>query len=219
MMRTTHAQAACRTQARQVLQFEWDAATGAIGQTPTILVDRDAFSAFPDGRCVDARGQLWIAEFGGGAVHEFTSAGRRVRESVRLRKAIEHECRVPIVVEHPQPAATVREVHRAAARPEAAEWVYLGIVHPNALPQAVDSPVDCAAVEPDEAARDSGHRSAVYARCDSAHHLWIRDCARLSRRGVGSKDLACNDVHPQQRAGRCIPDRSFTAFGAALRCS
>jgi sugar lactone lactonase YvrE len=67
------------TQARQVVQFEWDAATGAIGQTPTILVDRDAFSAFPDGLCVDARGHLWIAEFGGGAVHEFTSAGRRVR--------------------------------------------------------------------------------------------------------------------------------------------
>jgi len=67
------------TQARQVLRFAWDAGRGTIGSSPSVLIDADAFSAYPDGLCVDARGHLWVAEYGGGAVHEFTASGERVR--------------------------------------------------------------------------------------------------------------------------------------------
>lgn len=67
------------TQARQVLRFAWDAERGTIDSEPTVLVDADAFSGYPDGLCVDTRGHLWIAEFAGAAVHEFAPDGERVR--------------------------------------------------------------------------------------------------------------------------------------------
>ena len=67
------------TQARQVLRFAWDAGRGAIDSEPTVLIHADAFPGYPDGLCVDTRGHLWIAEFAGAAVHEFTPDGERVR--------------------------------------------------------------------------------------------------------------------------------------------
>jgi sugar lactone lactonase YvrE len=67
------------TQARQVLRFAWDADRGAIASPSTVLIDADAFTGYPDGLCVDTRGHLWIAEFAGAAVHEFTPLGERVR--------------------------------------------------------------------------------------------------------------------------------------------
>jgi sugar lactone lactonase YvrE len=67
------------TQARQVLRFAWDADQGAIASPPTVLIDADAFTGYPDGLCVDTRGHLWIAEYAGAAVHEFTPDGERVR--------------------------------------------------------------------------------------------------------------------------------------------
>ncbi|QIG39428.1 SMP-30/gluconolactonase/LRE family protein [Microbacterium sp. 4R-513] len=67
------------TQARQVLRFAWDVERGTIDGAPTVLIDADAFTGYPDGLCVDTRGHLWIAEFAGAAVHEFTPNGERLR--------------------------------------------------------------------------------------------------------------------------------------------
>lgn len=67
------------TQARQILSFGFDLATGSIEPNASVLVDADAFPGYPDGLCVDSRGHLWVAEFAGSAVHEFTPDGERVR--------------------------------------------------------------------------------------------------------------------------------------------
>lgn len=67
------------TQARQVLRFAWDADRGTIASSASVLIDADSFPGCPDGLCVDSRGHLWIAEFGGAAVHEFSGTGERVR--------------------------------------------------------------------------------------------------------------------------------------------
>jgi sugar lactone lactonase YvrE len=67
------------TQARQILRFGFDVATGSLESNASVLVDADAFPGYPDGLCVDSRGHLWVAEFAGSAVHEFTPAGERVR--------------------------------------------------------------------------------------------------------------------------------------------
>jgi sugar lactone lactonase YvrE len=66
------------TQARQILRFAWERERGVIG-APTVLIDTDAFHGYPDGLCVDTRGHLWVAEFAGAAVHEFTADGAAVR--------------------------------------------------------------------------------------------------------------------------------------------
>lgn len=68
------------TQARKVLRFAWDAQRGAIASEPTVLIDADQFPGYPDGLCVDTRGHLWIAEFAGAAVYEFTPGGERVQK-------------------------------------------------------------------------------------------------------------------------------------------
>jgi sugar lactone lactonase YvrE len=67
------------TQARQVLRFARDADSGEIASAPTVLIDADAFTGYPDGLCVDTRGHLWLAEYAGAAVHEFTPGGDCVR--------------------------------------------------------------------------------------------------------------------------------------------
>jgi sugar lactone lactonase YvrE len=67
------------TQARKVLRFAWDAESGTIASPATVLIGEDAFPGYPDGLCVDTRGHLWIAEFAGSAVHEFTPEGEKVR--------------------------------------------------------------------------------------------------------------------------------------------
>jgi sugar lactone lactonase YvrE len=68
------------TQARQILQFGFDPATSTITSDAAVLVDADFFPVgFPDGLAVDTRGHLWVAEFAGSAVHEFSSEGVRLR--------------------------------------------------------------------------------------------------------------------------------------------
>ncbi|OYN99055.1 calcium-binding protein [Enemella evansiae] len=65
------------TQDRVLLRFDFDPAASEIRSGPTVLAD--GFTGYPDGLAVDAAGHLWIAEFGGGAVHEFDPAGAHVR--------------------------------------------------------------------------------------------------------------------------------------------
>lgn len=67
------------TQARQVLSFPFDPVTSTLRNEPTVLIGPDKFPHFPDGLAVDAQGNLWIAEFGSGHVHEFDSAGSLLR--------------------------------------------------------------------------------------------------------------------------------------------
>ena len=68
------------SQARQILRFGFDAETGTLTSPASVLVDADAFPhGLPDGLAVDARGHLWVAEYGGSAVHEFSPEGRRLR--------------------------------------------------------------------------------------------------------------------------------------------
>ncbi len=72
------------TQARQVLSFPFDPATSTLVATPMVLIDAEMFpNGLADGLAVDSRGHVWVAEFGGSAVHEFTPDGERVR-SVRV---------------------------------------------------------------------------------------------------------------------------------------
>jgi sugar lactone lactonase YvrE len=68
------------TQARFVMQFGFDAETGTLRGAPVELIGAEYFPAgFPDGLAVDSTGNLWIAEYAGGAVHEFTPSGERVQ--------------------------------------------------------------------------------------------------------------------------------------------
>ena len=68
------------TQARQVLSFRFDPSGSRLTPAPTVLVDAGAFGGFPDGLAVDVRGHLWVAEYSGAALHEFTPAGELVRK-------------------------------------------------------------------------------------------------------------------------------------------
>ncbi|MCC2591841.1 SMP-30/gluconolactonase/LRE family protein [Tessaracoccus sp. OS52] len=67
------------TQARQLLAFPFDPATSKLTPTPTVLVDAQAFDGLPDGLAVDSRGHLWVAEYSGSALQEFTPDGDQVR--------------------------------------------------------------------------------------------------------------------------------------------
>ncbi|MBY4592596.1 SMP-30/gluconolactonase/LRE family protein [Rhizobium redzepovicii] len=66
---------------KQVWRFRYDAGTGAIGNRE-VFIDVRNFTGIPDGVAVDAEGGLWIAEFGGGAVHHFSAEGKRVGKIV-----------------------------------------------------------------------------------------------------------------------------------------
>ncbi len=68
------------TQARQILRFDFDPESSTISSDASVLVDADVFpEGFPDGLAVDTRGHLWVAEFAGSAVHEFSSDGVKLR--------------------------------------------------------------------------------------------------------------------------------------------
>jgi sugar lactone lactonase YvrE len=68
------------TQARQILRFGFDPATSTITSDAAVFVDKDMFPVgFPDGLAVDTRGHVWVAEFAGSAVHEFSPEGDRLR--------------------------------------------------------------------------------------------------------------------------------------------
>lgn len=68
------------TQARQILTFGFDADYSTLTSTSSVLVDTPAFDGYPDGLAVDTHGHLWVAEYSGSAVHEFTPDGELVRK-------------------------------------------------------------------------------------------------------------------------------------------
>ena len=68
------------SQSRQILRFDFDLESGTLTSSASVLVDADAFPhGLPDGLAVDTRGHLWVAEYGGSAVHEFSAEGTRIR--------------------------------------------------------------------------------------------------------------------------------------------
>jgi sugar lactone lactonase YvrE len=60
------------TATHRVDVFDYDATTGLTGRRPFVELPDDGR---PDGLTVDAEGGLWVALFGDGAVHRYTSAG------------------------------------------------------------------------------------------------------------------------------------------------
>lgn len=64
---------------KKVFRYDWDVSRGEISGEAEVLIEWDGFTGLPDGLCVDARGHLWIAEYGGTGVHEFAPTGERVR--------------------------------------------------------------------------------------------------------------------------------------------
>lgn len=57
----------------RVVVFDWAPETGLTGQRT--LVQIPAEDGFPDGLTVDSAGGVWVALYGGGAVHRYTPAG------------------------------------------------------------------------------------------------------------------------------------------------
>jgi sugar lactone lactonase YvrE len=68
------------TQAREILRYDFDLETSRIASEASVFVDAEHFpEGFPDGLAVDSRGHLWVAEFAGSAVHEFSPDGILLR--------------------------------------------------------------------------------------------------------------------------------------------
>lgn len=58
----------------RVDQFDYDLSSGEIAnRRPLVVVPRE--DGVPDGLCVDAQGMIWVALFGGAAIHRYTPAG------------------------------------------------------------------------------------------------------------------------------------------------
>lgn len=62
---------------KKIWRFSYDAETGSITERET-FIDVGHFKGIPDGVAIDADGGLWIAEFGGGAVHHYSAEGTLV---------------------------------------------------------------------------------------------------------------------------------------------
>jgi len=58
------------TPTQEVVAYEYDTTEGTIGG-PRTVVKIDEASGAPDGMCIDAEGGLWVALWGGGAVHRY----------------------------------------------------------------------------------------------------------------------------------------------------
>jgi len=59
------------TPTRRVDRFRVSADGGLADRTPVVIVDR----GFPDGMCIDDDGCLWVALWGGHAVHRYAPTG------------------------------------------------------------------------------------------------------------------------------------------------
>ena len=61
------------TPTHQISVFDYDREAGLTGRR--VFVDIPADRGGPDGLCVDEHGGVWVALFGGGAVHRYTAEG------------------------------------------------------------------------------------------------------------------------------------------------
>jgi len=61
------------TPTHQISLFDYDQDRGLTGRR--VLVEISADMGGPDGLCVDEQGGVWVALFGGGAVHRYTAEG------------------------------------------------------------------------------------------------------------------------------------------------
>lgn len=66
---------------RQIWRFRYDAESGAIDDRD-VFIDVGHFKGIPDGVAIDEEGGLWIAEFGGGAVHHYSAAGNLIEKVI-----------------------------------------------------------------------------------------------------------------------------------------
>ncbi|MFE6736590.1 SMP-30/gluconolactonase/LRE family protein [Microbacterium sp. NPDC057650] len=65
------------TQDRLVLAFDFDPDAATVTDRGRVLAE--GFVGFPDGLSIDAEGHIWLAEYGGRAVHELSETGRTLR--------------------------------------------------------------------------------------------------------------------------------------------
>ena len=63
------------TPTHQVVEFDFDATAGTLHDPRPVIAVPDAS---PDGMTIDAEGQLWVAQWGGGAVHGYSPDGRLI---------------------------------------------------------------------------------------------------------------------------------------------
>src|SRR5262249_10956747 len=66
---------------RRVDAFSYDLATGGVANQRSVFEIADA-DVEPDGMCIDAEGGLWVALWGGGAVHRYI--GGRLAATIEL---------------------------------------------------------------------------------------------------------------------------------------
>jgi sugar lactone lactonase YvrE len=62
------------TMTNSVEAFDFDAAAGALSNRRPLVKIAES-DGLPDGMCIDAQGYLWVALFGGGAVHRYSPEG------------------------------------------------------------------------------------------------------------------------------------------------
>ena len=74
-----------------VQAFDYDHASGAIAN-PRVVVRFPAGEAFPDGMTLDAEGKLWVALWGGGAVHRYDPGTGRLLQAVPVPAPFTSSC-------------------------------------------------------------------------------------------------------------------------------
>ena len=74
-----------------VQAFDYDHATGAIAN-PRVIIRIPEGAGFPDGMTIDAEGKLWVALWGGGAVHRYHPATGALLQAVAVPAPYTSSC-------------------------------------------------------------------------------------------------------------------------------